>query len=113
MMREHCNSVGSPEGCESIHLETSDWYRAVTLSERIASLGRRESMEVEFADGSICSRLQCWDAQYPQLRGNYLSDYLAAYDISKEAFLHVLNEPIEAVRDRLVAPPSWLCDVRS
>ncbi len=113
MMREHCNIVGSTEGCESIHLETSDWYRAVTLSERIAALGRRESMEVEFADESIRSRLQRWNAQYPQLRGNYLSDYLAAYDISKEAFLHVLNEPIEAVRDRLAASPSWLCDVRS
>ena len=56
----------SIEGCKSSHLESSDWYRAATLSERITSLHRRESMEVEFADESVCLRLQRWHSEYPQ-----------------------------------------------
>ena len=69
-------------------------------------------MEVEFADESVCLRLQRWHSEYPQLRDNYLSAYLAAYDVSRETFLHVLNEPIEAVRDRFAVSPSWLRQVR-
>jgi type 2 lantibiotic biosynthesis protein LanM len=103
----------SIEGCGSSHLESSDWYRAVTLFERIASLDRRKPREIEVADESIRLRLERWISQYPQLGDNYLSAYLAANDISREALLQVLNEPLEAVRDRLAALPSWLQDLRS
>ena len=101
------------EGCESSFFELSDWCRAVTLSERIASLGRSKSTKLEFADEPTRLRLQRWNSQFPHLHDNYLSDYLAARLISKDDFLHVLNEPIEAVRDRLGASPSWFGEVRS
>jgi type 2 lantibiotic biosynthesis protein LanM len=65
-------------------------------------------MEVNSTDEGIQLRLARWHSQYPRFGGNYLSQYLAAQSFSEEAFLHILNEPIEAVQERLAASPSWL-----
>jgi type 2 lantibiotic biosynthesis protein LanM len=102
----------SIDGYETTHLESTDWYRAVTLAERVASLNRTELMKVELTDKFIRLRLEGWNCRYPQLYENCLSTYLSTYDSSKDVFLHILKEPIKAVRDRLATTSQWLESLR-
>ena len=91
-------------------LESSDWYHAIIMSERVASLRGipPESLKVESTNELIRQRMQRWSSQYPHTRGTYLAQCLVTHKVSSETFLHILGEPIEAVRNRLVATPVWL-----
>jgi type 2 lantibiotic biosynthesis protein LanM len=90
------------------------WYRAVTLSERIASrsaasahragsgTGKREKAE---------KRLQAWKAQAPFQSGSYFAERLALDGITEPDLLLLLDEPIEDVQARL-SLPDWLNALR-
>jgi type 2 lantibiotic biosynthesis protein LanM len=94
-------------------LESPDWYRAATLSERLASLTRHTRTGAGGAAESASRRLQRWSTEYPHLQDDGFSEYLAARLVSPEDFLHIVSEPIHAVRGRGVAPSSWLEDLRT
>jgi type 2 lantibiotic biosynthesis protein LanM len=95
------------------YFQTADWDRAVALSERIASLMAIENgklnleMDADLAQQSI----QRWRTQPPFDKDAYFDRRLATANISEAEFLHILGEPIEAVRDRRVTPPDWLVEL--
>src|SRR5262245_4848664 len=86
------------------------WYRALTLSERLASrptppprqagsdVGRREKAE---------SRLQQWKAQAPFHSGAFFAERLTQDGITEHDLLSLLDEAIEEVQARL-SLPDWL-----
>ena len=113
MKNGRCDVPTSINGHKGIHLESTDWYRAVTLTERIASLNRKEAMEVELPDELARLRLERGNHWQSQMYENCLSAYLSTNDISEDVFLHILKEPIEAVRDRLSISPQWIKSLRS
>ncbi len=90
------------------------WYRALTLSERLASrpatplhqagldAGRREKAE---------SKLQQRKAQAPFHSGAYFAERLAQDGITEQDLLLLLDEPLEEVQARLPLP-DWLCRLR-
>src|SRR5262245_51269863 len=86
------------------------WYRALTLTERVASLrlapGAGASAGIA---GEIARRrLDRWRAQVPFPAGPYFGQRLAADDVAEGELLRVLAEPVESIRDRLPAAPGWL-----
>jgi type 2 lantibiotic biosynthesis protein LanM len=89
---------------------SADWYRATTLAERVASLDFMPSPEGEENDELARLGQADW-AGFPQLQDNCFATYLLACNFNRSTFLHVLKEPLEAVRDRLVLPPRWLNDL--
>jgi type 2 lantibiotic biosynthesis protein LanM len=103
----------STGGLDPVDLESSDWYRAATLTERVVSLQQAKPSEGAATDQVVRSRIEDWVSDYPQLSGENLASYLVACGISEQHFLRILQEPIEAVRDRLGASSPWLERVRS
>ncbi|HEY7495653.1 MAG TPA: DUF4135 domain-containing protein, partial [Candidatus Tectomicrobia bacterium] len=96
-------------------LASHDWYHAVTLSERIESLRAFQRGQVGVAPGInhlARQRMERWSFRYPHTRDGYLAQCLLAHGISTETFLHILGEPIEAVRRRLPTTPRWLWRLR-
>ncbi|PSB45905.1 type 2 lanthipeptide synthetase LanM family protein [Chamaesiphon polymorphus] len=95
------------------YFQTADWYRAVALSERIASSiaieDRNSNLEM---DAEVAQRsIQRWRTQPPFDKDDYFDRRLATANISEAEFLHILGEPIEAVRDRRLTPPNWLIEL--
>lgn len=96
-------------------LESSDWYHAVTLPERIESLHASQSGQVSIEPDTehlARQRMECWSLRYPHTRDGYLARCLLAHGISQETFLYILGEPIEAVRRRFPTAPQWLWRLR-
>jgi TusA-related sulfurtransferase len=85
-------------GCDSIDPESSDWYYAVTLSERIDSVRQRQSLKVKSNDEIIQRRLERWHSEFQHELDDFFSHCLAIHKITKSKFLHILGEPIEDVR---------------
>lgn len=93
--------------------ETLDWYRAVTLSERISSLmglpNKASSLKV---DADLAEeRIQKWKSQPPFKTDSYFQQRLVTANITEGEFRHLLGESLEAVRDRFPQPPIWLIDL--
>lgn len=96
-------------------LEDPAWYRAFTLTERVASLRahsdeRKSPPEVDA--GLAERRLRRWRSQPPFTTDSYFKQRLDADGLSEQLFKHLLGEPAEAVRARF-DPPPWLTDLRA
>jgi type 2 lantibiotic biosynthesis protein LanM len=90
------------------------WYRAMTLSERLASrpaasprwaasgAGRREKAK---------STLQQWKAQAPFHSGAFFTERLAQDGITEHDLLLLLDESVEEIQARS-SLPDWLCELR-
>lgn len=91
---------------------TSEWCRAFTLTERIASprLIPHSESNVEATAEFAKRRMQRWQAQDPFTTGSYFAQRLAMDGISEEDFLYLLGEPMEALHDRFPTPPPWLAE---
>jgi type 2 lantibiotic biosynthesis protein LanM len=89
------------------------WYRALTLTERVASLRSIQftTPQIEKDADLAERRMQRWRAQRPFSNRSYLAQRLAIDGLSEDEFLHLLSEPIEAVRGRFSDPPGWLADL--
>jgi hypothetical protein len=87
-------------------LEDSTWYRAMTLTERIASLRavQHSLPDVEINAAYAGRRLQRWRSQPPFSTGCYFAQRLAMDGTSEDEFLYLLGEPIAAVHGRFPAP---------
>jgi class II lanthipeptide synthase len=89
----------------------ADWYRALTLEERLASL-RATAQPVSTPDTPPMERRQSpWRAQPPFSNPAIWAARLAAGGMTDAEFERLVNEPIACVRDRLPAPPVWLTDL--
>src|SRR5258706_16481502 len=90
-----------------------DWYHAMSLHERIASLAGAVPIQPA-RDGEkfakAARKLQLWKEQAPFNNGSYFSDRLAIDAITESDLLTLLAEPIETVQARLSSPmlPGWL-----
>lgn len=88
-------------------------YRAITLTERIASLravkhkAQNSQVNTDLAE----QRMQRWRSQSPFTIGPYFAQRLAMDGITEEEFRRLLGEPTDAVRDYLPATPSWLTNL--
>jgi type 2 lantibiotic biosynthesis protein LanM len=99
--------------CHFIFPESSEWYHAVTLPERIESISQCRLLNTAFNDEPICRRLDRWHTELPDGIEDYIAQVLTAHEINGEHLFRILSEPIEDVRDRLGTPPSWLQSVIS
>lgn len=88
----------------------TDWYRALTLSERASSL-RREGPPMEVDAERAAESLDCWRAQTPFQKEELLLQRLAMDGLSLEDFTALLGESGEGLRDRAAAPPPWLAEL--
>jgi hypothetical protein len=94
----------------SLDLQHPSWYRALTLTERLASLreDRQTARDVAVDAGRAERRLQRWRDQDPFSTDGFFARRLAADAMNEDDLRRLLGEPIEAVRDRSLAPPDWL-----
>jgi type 2 lantibiotic biosynthesis protein LanM len=86
------------------------WYRALTLTERLAAPpARTENGEVNAALAQ--RRLERWRSQPPFGTGNCFVQRLAAEGLSEPDLIRILGEPVEALTLRLDSP-AWLSAIR-
>ena len=92
--------------------QTSDWYQAVFLSERITSLKavQNKTLNADIDRDLAQRRLDRWKTQSPFDKDSYFAQRLATEGINEAEFMRILGEPVEAVRDRLSSLPVWLTD---
>ena len=88
--------------------EHPDWYKALTLSERAATV-RRSSGSAPVVDDALAERrLNRWRTQEPFSQDGFFGRRLALDGLSEEEFRILLGEPAEAVRERAAETPAWL-----
>jgi hypothetical protein len=90
-------------------LRSGDWYKALTLRERVALL--RGAAPESLADGRGAQRadrrLQSWRSQFPFLVGASLAERLKLDGVTEEEFLCLLGLPERFLRDHLGEVPAW------
>jgi type 2 lantibiotic biosynthesis protein LanM len=90
--------------------QNSDWYRALTLRERLSLLRAAPARSAQEAapDPSAERRLKQWRAQPPFSSNPSLFEQRLASDaISEKELRHILGESTFAIRDSAVAPEWW------
>jgi class II lanthipeptide synthase len=92
------------------HLQDPAWYRAVSLTERVASLhAAKHKMRNGGVNAELAGqRMQRWRAQAPFASGSYFDQRIAMDGMSEDELFYLLGEPIESVRDRFSLHPLWL-----
>src|SRR5437764_1018276 len=94
------------------HWESAAWYRATTLTERIASL--RGGSDKQYHHNELAKqRLQRWKEQLPFNKDSaYFAQRLAMDLLTEDDLLALLAEPVEALRARCELPPVWLAELQ-
>jgi type 2 lantibiotic biosynthesis protein LanM len=94
-------------------IESSDWYHAITLSERINSLKSVDSQtfNLEINADIAQRRMQRWKSQLPFTADSNFAQRLTIDSITEEEFLYLLGEPIEAIQNRFLTSPDWLTEI--
>src|SRR5687768_15592354 len=85
-----------------------DWYKALTLSERAASL-RRPHHRSPVADAALADRrLARWRGQEPFSEADFFARRLAQDGLTEDDLRDLLAEPAEAIAAREDGRPDWL-----
>ncbi|HVB20445.1 MAG TPA: type 2 lanthipeptide synthetase LanM family protein [Ktedonobacteraceae bacterium] len=91
--------------------QSPDWYRATTLTERIATLPPGASPQVPTNAATVAQaqrRLHRWQTQAPFDKSTLFAQRLALDGLSEANLLALLAEPAGAIQARISAPPAWL-----
>ncbi len=96
---------------EQTYLQSSSWYQALPLSERVTSLISKESTVKKFDTQLAEKRMQKWRSQSPFPNKSYFAERLEMDDLSEEKFLQILGESNSAVENRFPSPPEWFTKV--
>lgn len=98
---------------ENPGFSTSNYLRALTLSERIALLrsGQSTASRPVIHAGRAQRRIRRWRSQPPFTDHSYFSQRLASDRITEGELLRVLGEPGEVIAARLPDIPSWLTEL--
>ena len=89
------------------------WYRALTLTERIASLGAGKTLVQNGFDAKLSDRRwQRWRSQYPLTNPTYFAQRLALDKISESEFRYLLGEPIKGLAKRHIGNLVWLQELK-
>lgn len=93
--------------------QSSDWYNATTLTERIESLRTIQSNHPNIEINTEVSQrqMQRWKSQFPLTINSYFAQRLAIDCITENEFLYILGEPISVFQDRFPKPPDWLTEI--
>jgi type 2 lantibiotic biosynthesis protein LanM len=92
---------------------STDWFRATTLTERIALYRAGTDNEVgprEISERAR-KRMERWRSVSPFNKGDLFKQRLDVDGLTEELLLLILNEPEEALKSRTVAMPQWLIDI--
>ncbi len=92
--------------------QRTGWYRAITLTERVASL--RGGVDQQHPHNELAKqRLQRWKEQ-PAFNkdSSYFAQRLAMDLLTEDDLLTLLAEPIEALRARSELSPAWLTELQ-
>src|SRR5262245_39386925 len=88
----------------------SAWYRALTLTERLAALRRTPASAGEGTiDARAERRLERWQA--PFASGSRFDERLAIDATTPDELRQILGESDAALQARSAAPPGWLDDL--
>jgi type 2 lantibiotic biosynthesis protein LanM len=92
------------------YFQSSEWYRAIDLKERIISLlAVTNQIQNRQVNADLAqNRMERWRDQDPFPKESYFAERLAMDGIDEEKFLSLLGEPIEAVQERFPETPIWL-----
>lgn len=93
--------------------QSSAWYTAITLSERIESLHAIQSTRpnIEINTEFSQQQMQRWKSQSPFTDDSYFAQRLAIDGITEDEFLYILGEPTSVVQDRFPKRPYWLTKI--
>lgn len=95
-------------------LTRPDWYRALTLTERLTrpgqAAGRRAPARRDLAERAA-RRLGRWRSQPAFAEEGAFARRLATAGLTEETLQALLAEPAEVLRDRLATEPEWLRDL--
>lgn len=84
--------------------QAAGWYRALSISERIALSGQPDEVDIPLAQ----RRLQQWrdaaDLQDPQI----FAAYLESLSVDEQQMMALLGETDDSLKRRVVQPPEWL-----
>ncbi len=83
---------------------SAEWYRAVTLVERLPVTNLTPVTATPAQKG----KLQEWQTQNPFIEAHYWNARLNLDGLTQVDLLHLIGEPAQALRERLVTPPEWL-----
>ena len=99
-----------PVSSKKDFFESANWWRATTLTERMASLRSVRGKPLKGAvDADLAARrMKRWRSQRPFSAGAYFAQRLATDRVSEEDFLCCLGEPVEVLQSRLSDSPGWL-----
>ncbi len=93
-----------------VDVENPTWYRALSLTERLASeplFRRSQEAGARIDAGCAQQKLQRWQEIDAFQKGGNFAERLAADHLTEEDFLFLLGEPCEAIQQR-TAVPAWL-----
>lgn len=93
----------------SAQLDTTRWYQALNLSER-AAIARRADTRIA-PDGQSergRTRLQRWQSQPQFAAADALTVRLQTDGLTLQDFEQILDEPAQALRERVASTPDWL-----
>jgi len=93
----------------------AEWFRALTLSERIADLRTAcaGALEVPIDSALAARRLARWTSQPPFTEPQVFHRRLSMDGTSEPDLLRLLGEPSSALRDRCTSAPRWLSALAS
>jgi type 2 lantibiotic biosynthesis protein LanM len=88
------------------------WYRATTLTERVASLRGETNQQYQYNELAK-QRLQRWKEQLPfNEDSSYFAQRLAMDLLTEDDLLTLLAEPDEVLRERSELAPAWLTELQ-
>ncbi|GHO54868.1 hypothetical protein [Ktedonobacter robiniae] len=81
---------------------SANWYRALTLSERIASLPHSQATNsTSTISDNARQGLARWKEQRPFNEGDYFRQRLEMAGLTEADLLYLLNEPVEELKARV------------
>ncbi|GHO45401.1 type 2 lanthipeptide synthetase LanM family protein [Ktedonospora formicarum] len=90
--------------------KSANWYRALTLAERVALLTSNNQLfdaSIPISEQSR-QRLGRWKEQRPFNEGTYFEQRLALMGLNEEQFLQLINLPPEVLQASSAGIPEWL-----
>src|SRR5438105_1295907 len=93
--------------------QSAEWYQALSLLERLASLRSCEerTRAIEDCDDAAEQRFREWREQRPFDQSGYWAQRLSLEGISEDEFRHLMCESVAAVRARFSSLPEWLAEL--
>jgi lantibiotic modifying enzyme len=96
-----------------IMAHSADWFRATTLTERVAlyRAGADNRVGPHEISERTKKRLAGWQSLRPFNNGNLFNQRLATDGLTEEMLLLILNESEEALKSQTITTPRWLTDI--